>query len=55
MYVFSYTVGIQCYEKQVILAHKTVHSVHEKKKKKTNGQHLFSTNDKLVGGFEFPF
>ena len=45
MYIFSYTVGIQYYEK------------HEKKNKKnkTNGQHPFSTNDKLVGGFEFPF
>ena len=44
MFVFSYTVGIQYYEK------------HEKKKQnKTNGQHPFSTNDKLVGGFEFPF
>ena len=42
MFVFSYTVGIQYYEK------------HEKKTK-TNGQHPFSTNDKLVGGFEFPF
>ena len=43
MFVFSYTVGIQYYEK------------HEKKKKTTNWQHPFSTNDKLVGGFEFPF
>ena len=42
MFVFSYTVGIQYYEK------------HEKKKQ-TNWQHPFSTNDKLVGGFEFPF
>ena len=36
MYVFSFTVGIQCYEQQVILAHKTVHSVHEKKTKNKN-------------------
>ena len=43
MFVFSYTVGIQYYEK------------HEKKNKQTNWQHPFSTNDKLVGGFEFPF
>ena len=42
MFVFSYTVGMQFYEK------------HEKKKNKTNGQHPFSTNDKLVGGVRIP-
>ena len=55
MYGFSYTVGIQCYEKQVILAHKTVHSVHEKKQKKQMDNIYFLRMTNWSGGFEFPF